>query len=116
MRSVARLALVAVLALLLVPVTAAAAPSAAPVSPPSDVSGLVDIGGRRLYLECRGQGSPTVVLEAGYGNPGAIWNDTVPDLPSPAVLPGVASFTRVCTYDRPDTFLGSPQDDFGRSR
>jgi hypothetical protein len=30
-----------------------------------DFSGLVDIGGRSLYLECRGQGSPTVILEAG---------------------------------------------------
>jgi hypothetical protein len=30
-----------------------------------DFSGLVDIGGRKLYLECRGQGSPTVILEAG---------------------------------------------------
>ena len=26
---------------------------------------LVDIGGRRLYMECVGSGSPTVVLEAG---------------------------------------------------
>ena len=32
-----------------------------------DFAGLVDIGGgRRLYLECRGTGSPAVVLEAGY--------------------------------------------------
>lgn len=29
-----------------------------------DFSGLVDIGGRSLYLECRGQGSPTVILES----------------------------------------------------
>ena len=26
---------------------------------------LVDIGGRRLHLDCRGTGSPIVVLEAG---------------------------------------------------
>jgi pimeloyl-ACP methyl ester carboxylesterase len=78
---------------------------------PSDAAGLVDIGGgRRMYLECQGSGGPTVVLEAGYGNTGRIWADTLPDLPSPAVLPAVAGFTRVCAYDRPGTFLGSPAD------
>src|SRR5690242_12593863 len=31
-------------------------------------SGLVDVGGgRRMYLECRGNGSPTVVLVSGKG-------------------------------------------------
>ena len=40
--------------------TSAASPLAA-----GDFSGLVDIGGRKLYLECRGRGSPTVILEAG---------------------------------------------------
>ena len=27
--------------------------------------GLVDVDGRRLYLTCEGEGSPTVVLESG---------------------------------------------------
>jgi hypothetical protein len=32
-------------------------------------AGLVDIGGdRKMYLECRGAGSPTVVLISGKGN------------------------------------------------
>ena len=60
-------------------------------------------GGRKLYLECRGKGSPTVVLEAGTGNLAQIWSEP-PDGPGPAVLPGVAGFTRVCAYDRPGTF------------
>ncbi|HYH11100.1 MAG TPA: hypothetical protein VD789_02005, partial [Thermomicrobiales bacterium] len=30
-----------------------------------DFTGLVDIGGRQLYVESAGSGSPTVVLEAG---------------------------------------------------
>jgi pimeloyl-ACP methyl ester carboxylesterase len=72
-----------------------------------DFAGLVDIGGRSLFLECRGTGSPTVILEAGYGNNAQNW-DTV-GLPAgsaqPAVLPGVAAFTRVCAYDRPGTIL-----------
>jgi hypothetical protein len=43
--------------------------------PGGDFSGLVDIGdGRRLSLECRGEGSPTVILEAGAGNNGQTWD------------------------------------------
>src|SRR5829696_5271949 len=82
--------------------------STAPVVPSGEFAGLVDIGGgRRMYLECRGAGSPTVILEAGYGNDADNW-DTV-GLPAgseqTAVLPGVAAFTRVCAYDRPGTIL-----------
>src|SRR5262245_61318879 len=33
-----------------------------------DFAGLVDIGGRhKLFLECHGSGSPTVILQSGYG-------------------------------------------------
>src|SRR5262249_30830911 len=81
-----------------------------------DVAGLVDIGGgRRLYLECRGTGSPTVVLIAGYGNRGSVWSSLAADVPPPAVLPGVAGFTRVCAYDRPGT-IGDSDDPAERSR
>jgi pimeloyl-ACP methyl ester carboxylesterase len=52
---------------------------------------LVDIGGYRLHLYCLGEGSPTVLLEAGGGNPWLSWYK---------VQPQVASFTRVCSYDR----------------
>lgn len=71
-------------------------------------AGLVDIGGgRRLFLECRGAGSPTVILEAGYRNNAEIWNVDVvqPDAPHQMVFPGIAEFTRVCAYDRPGTLL-----------
>jgi pimeloyl-ACP methyl ester carboxylesterase len=70
----------------------------------SDFAGLVDIGGgRRLYLECRGTGSPTVVLEAGYRSPATVWSDDLvqPEMPRMMVFEGVASFTRVCIYERP---------------
>jgi pimeloyl-ACP methyl ester carboxylesterase len=53
---------------------------------------LVDIGGRRLHLECSGSGSPTVVLEAGLGGTGTeigAW-----------IAPAVAPAARVCSYDR----------------
>lgn len=102
--------LVTVMLLLQIPaVSRTASPAAAaPRVQSEEVAGLVDIGdGRRLYLECRGTGSPTVILEAGAGNNGQTW-DTV-GLPAgsaqTAVFPGVASFTRVCVYDRPGTLL-----------
>lgn len=52
---------------------------------------LVDIGGYRLHLYCTGEGSPTVILEAGGGNPWLSWYK---------VQPRAAQFTRVCAYDR----------------
>lgn len=60
-------------------------------------------GGRGLYLECRGSGRPTVMLEAGTGDRGSIWTEP-PVGPGRAVLPAVARFTRVCAYDRPGTY------------
>ena len=43
----------------------------APTAAQGDFAARVAIpGGRRLYLECRGAGSPTVVLEAGTGDRG----------------------------------------------
>lgn len=69
-------------------------------------AGLVDIGsGRRLYFECRGAGSPTVILEAGFRTRADVWSDDLiqPDSPRTMVFPGVAGFTRVCAYDRPGT-------------
>src|SRR5690242_20209292 len=75
----------------------AAAPAASPVAASGDVAGLVDIGGRNLYLEARGTGSPTVVLIAGYRSSARYWTDDLllPETPRTMVLPGVAQFTRV---------------------
>lgn len=72
-----------------------------------DFAGLVDIGGRRLYLECQGTGSPTVVLENGAGLGADLWSVDLaePARPRPMVLPSVAGFTRVCAYDRPGVTL-----------
>jgi pimeloyl-ACP methyl ester carboxylesterase len=83
----------------------AASPAATVVAAEGDFAGLVDIGGRSLYLECRGSGSPTVILEAGFRTRADVWTDDLiqPDAPRTMVFPGVAAFTRVCTYDRPGT-------------
>jgi len=105
--------LVLITFLLGVPIPAvaqSATPAAAsPTAASGDFAGLVDIGGgRRMYLECRGSGGPTVILEAGYGNNAQIWDAIVlePNSDETAVLPGVAAFTRVCAYDRPGTTAG----------
>ena len=52
---------------------------------------LVDVGGYKLHINCTGQGSPTVILEAGMGNYSLFWAN---------VQPEVAKYTRVCSYDR----------------
>jgi pimeloyl-ACP methyl ester carboxylesterase len=52
---------------------------------------LVDVGGHRLHLHCVGEGSPTVVLDAGLGAFSLDWG---------AVQPEIATSTRVCAYDR----------------
>jgi len=52
---------------------------------------LVDIGGKRLHLKCNGEGSPTVILDAGGGRSTNDWL---------AIQPEVAKLTRVCSYDR----------------
>jgi pimeloyl-ACP methyl ester carboxylesterase len=53
---------------------------------------LVDVGGYRLHINCTGAGSPTVVIDAGWGDWSASWSSWV--------QPEVAKTTRVCTYDR----------------
>jgi pimeloyl-ACP methyl ester carboxylesterase len=57
-----------------------------------------------MYLECRGSGSPTVILESGYRNNAEIWSTEL-EPGMTMVFPQVAKFTRVCAYDRPGTFL-----------
>ncbi len=105
-RGVLRATASCVLAILLVTTLTIAAQGPAAPGPSAaqgDFAGLVDIGGRRLYLECQGTGSPTVILEAGYRSSATTWSDDLvqPERPRPMVLAGVAGFTRVCLYERP---------------
>ena len=52
---------------------------------------MVDIGGYRPCVQCAGEGTPTVVIDAGLSDGLNEWA---------ALLPHVAAFTRVCAYDR----------------
>jgi pimeloyl-ACP methyl ester carboxylesterase len=65
----------------------------------------MDVGsGRKIFMECRGRGSPTVVLVTGLGERAENWSKTTnPSDEREAVYPGVARFSRVCAYDRPGT-------------
>ncbi len=62
-------------------------------TPPYEARGRrVAVGDIEVYLDCRGSGSPTVILEAGFGSGAAGWGETID---------GIAGFTRVCAWDRP---------------
>jgi len=66
----------------------------------ADAGRLVAIeGGRGLYLDCRGQGAPTVLLVAGLRGSAEEWTET-------GILAALARVTRVCAYDRPGTPVG----------
>ncbi len=73
----------------------------------ADVAGLFDVGGgRRMYLECRGSGSPLVVLVSGQRASAQDWMEVAEGVAGPAVFDDVATRTRVCAFDRPGTPVG----------
>jgi pimeloyl-ACP methyl ester carboxylesterase len=97
-----------VLTLLLANAAAAAAQGTAPLAPPAaqrDFAGRVDVGGgRQIYMDCHGIGTPTVVLVSGGRDRGDIWNAAPgSESSTPNVFSAVGGFTRVCEYDRPGT-------------
>ena len=89
------LLLVSTLALL--PASRATAQEAAPDASPTasaavgDFTGTIDIGGRAVFLSCRGEGAPTVIVEHGQGGSSADMGSLQREL---------SRDTRVCLYDR----------------
>lgn len=63
--------------------------AAGPYAKPDRLVPLAD--GRVINLRCRGRGSPTVILESGWGATSEAWIK---------VAPQIAPLTRVCAYDR----------------
>lgn len=63
--------------------------AAAPSKPPA---GTFDVDGHAMFIECKGSGGPTVVLDSGLG--GGLRLDVGGGQAQ------VARFTRVCIYDR----------------
>ena len=52
---------------------------------------LIDIGGHRLHVACRGEGGPAVILETGLPGTSLAWESVIGD---------IGTFARVCAYDR----------------
>src|SRR5581483_7325357 len=71
-------------------VVAIGASSAAHAARPTS-AGFVSVDGHRMYYECSGSGSPTVVLDAGSPDTSAAWR---------YVQPQIDRVTHVCAYDR----------------
>jgi pimeloyl-ACP methyl ester carboxylesterase len=61
---------------------------------------MLSVDGYAMHLNCAGEGSPTVVMDAGLGGWSMDWTE---------VQPSVARSTRVCTYDRPGMGWSSPR-------
>jgi pimeloyl-ACP methyl ester carboxylesterase len=103
-------AAIGLIAVAMASVPAGAAPTAADGSSGA-FSRRVDIGGRKIYLRCRGTGTagaPTIILMSGYHDSSDVWLDPdVLSLLAPAVGPPVfqalSRSNRVCVYDRPGT-------------
>lgn len=110
-------------ALLAAAITTLGAPSAHA----DDTAGLVDVGGgRSLFLDCQGEGTPAVFVIPGRGSYAEVWNAAIPlddpirsspdDLidqaqPAPttdSTQPIVARTTQICIYDRPGTRPDGP--------
>ena len=66
------------------------APTSVPPTPTPTLKGKVDIGGYSLYIQCAGEGSPTVVMDHGFATP---WTPR-------DIVDGVKSQTRICFYWR----------------
>ena len=65
---------------------------AAEVTQPSETKQYVAVdGSRRLFLDCKGQGQPTVLFDSGFGSTGANWL---------AVQAMLARNNKACFYDR----------------
>jgi hypothetical protein len=63
---------------------------------------LVDIGGRKIQMDCRGVGTPTVVFELGFGLFGSLSWAKVQD--------EVVKFTRACAYSRAGIIWSDDKD------
>jgi pimeloyl-ACP methyl ester carboxylesterase len=69
---------------------------------------LIDIGGRRIQIDCRGTGSPTVVFESGLDIYGSLAWTTVHD--------SIAKTTRACAYSRAGIMWSDPARSFDVDR
>jgi pimeloyl-ACP methyl ester carboxylesterase len=62
-------------------------------------------GGREIYVECRGAGTPAVVIVAGGKAAADDWTEAAAP-GAPNVFAAIGAFTEACAYDRPGTPVG----------
>ncbi len=60
------------------------------------------VNGHDMHIYCTGEGSPTLVLDAGMGNDSLAWHKVQPEL---------SKTTRVCSYDRAGMGWSTPGPD-----
>jgi len=84
----------------LTPPSAVPTASPTPAPRPTLPGDKYEVGGYNLYVDCKGTGEPTVILESGLEGDVVTWKE---------VHPAVAKFTRVCRYDR----AGLAHSDYG---
>ncbi|MCP4164394.1 MAG: alpha/beta hydrolase [Chloroflexi bacterium] len=59
--------------------------------PPGQLVYANGVNGRQLHIHCIGEGSPTIILDAGQGGWSSDWAD---------IMPALSENNRVCAYDR----------------
>jgi len=52
---------------------------------------LINVDGKKMHINCTGEGTPIVILDSGLGDSYISWHK---------VQPEIAKFARVCSYDR----------------
>src|ERR1700740_1230050 len=52
---------------------------------------LLDVAGKKMHIDCMGEGSPAVILDSGLGDTYVSWAK---------VQTRIATSTRVCSFDR----------------
>lgn len=62
---------------------------------------IIQVNGRNMHLHCEGEGTPTVVLEAGANAWSEMWALT---------QPAIGKLTRTCSYDRAGYGWSAPKD------
>lgn len=104
------LGLVAMTGVLAACTGAPAGDGGASITPSADTPAIAQTfdvgGGRMMYLECTGSGSPTVVLVAGQRASADDWMGIAQGVSGEPVFTRVGAGTRVCAYDRPGTPVG----------
>jgi pimeloyl-ACP methyl ester carboxylesterase len=75
-------------------------PATPPPSASADIQGGFDVGGRAMWIDCRGTGSPTIVFEAGKESGSRAFE---------AIQPAIAATNRACVYDRAGIGLSQPR-------